>query len=79
VHTITVEAFCPIKILEFADLDTSRVEPAYRKVVAAIANGDFRAAQVRKLVGAGHRKLYRARLVFASFDIMTTFAPSCWK
>ena len=51
-----------MKILEFADLDTSRVKPAYRKVVAAIANGDFRAAQVRKLAGAGHAKLYRARL-----------------
>jgi hypothetical protein len=37
-----------MKILELADLDTSRVKPAYRKVVAAIANGDFRAAQVRK-------------------------------
>ena len=51
-----------MKILEFADLDTSRVKPAYRKVVAAIASGDFRAAQVRKLTGAGHGKLYRARL-----------------
>ena len=51
-----------MKILEFADLDTSRVKPAYRKVVAAIASGDFRAAQVRKLAGAGHGKLYRARL-----------------
>jgi hypothetical protein len=40
-----------MKILKFADLDTSRVKPAYRKVVAAIANGDFRAAQVRKLAG----------------------------
>jgi len=51
-----------MKILEFADLDTSRVKAAYRKMVAAIANGDFRAAQVRKLAGAGHGKLYRARL-----------------
>ena len=51
-----------MKILEFADLDTSRVKPAYRKVAAAIASGDFRAAQVRKLTGAGHGKLYRARL-----------------
>ena len=56
------EACCPMKILEFADLDTSRVKAAYRKVVTAIANGDFRAAQVRKLAGAGHGKLYRARL-----------------
>ena len=31
-------------------------------MVAAIANGDFRAAQVSKLAGAGHGKLYRARL-----------------
>ena len=51
-----------MKILEFAELETSRVKPAYRKVVAAIASGDFRAAQVRKLAGAGHGKLYRARL-----------------
>jgi len=51
-----------MKILEFADLDTSRVKSAYRKVVAAIAAGDFRAAQVRKLTGAGHGGLYRARL-----------------
>jgi len=34
-----------MKILEFADLDTSRVKPAYRKAVAAIASGDFRTAQ----------------------------------
>ena len=51
-----------MKILEFADLDTSRVKPAYRKAVAAIAAGDFRAAQVRKLTGAAHGALYRARL-----------------
>ena len=51
-----------MKILEFADLDTSRVKAAYRKVVAAIASGDFRAAQVRKLTGVGHGKFYRARL-----------------
>jgi AAA domain/Ankyrin repeats (3 copies) len=51
-----------MKILEFTGLDTSRVKPAYHKVVAAIANGDFRAAQVRKLTGTGYGKLYRARL-----------------
>jgi hypothetical protein len=51
-----------MKILEFAELDTSKVKPAYRKVASAIASGDFRAAQVRKLAGAGHGKLYRARL-----------------
>jgi hypothetical protein len=52
----------PMKILEFASLDTSRVKSAYIKVVAAIASGDFRAAQVKKLSGAGHDKLYRAKL-----------------
>src|SRR5260370_8218705 len=52
----------PMKILEFASLDTSRVKSAYSKVVAAIASGDFRAAQVKKLSGAGHDKLYRAKL-----------------
>lgn len=51
-----------MKILEFADLDISRVKSAYRKVVSAIANGEFRAAQVRKLTGVGNRRLYRARL-----------------
>ena len=51
-----------MKILEFADLDTSRVKAAYGKAAAAIGNGDFRAAQVRKLTGARMGKLYRARL-----------------
>ena len=51
-----------MKILEIADLDTSRVKRAYQKVVAAIANHDFGSAQVRKLTGAGHGHLYRARL-----------------
>jgi hypothetical protein len=51
-----------MKILEFTDLDTSRVKAAYRKAVTAIATGDFRAAQVRKLTGAGIGKFYRARL-----------------
>ncbi|HWG06161.1 MAG TPA: UvrD-helicase domain-containing protein, partial [Beijerinckiaceae bacterium] len=56
------EEYGPMKILEIAGLDTSRMTTAYRKVAAAIANGDFRAAQVRKLSGAGHGKLYRAKL-----------------
>lgn len=51
-----------MKILELASLDISRVKAAYLKVAAAIASGDFRAAQVRKLAGAGHSKLYRAKL-----------------
>ena len=43
-----------MRILEYADLDTARVEAAYRKVRDAIARRDFRAAQVRKLSGTGH-------------------------
>lgn len=51
-----------MKILEFADLDISKVKTAYRKVAKAIASGDFRGAQVKKLANAGHGKLYRAKL-----------------
>ena len=57
-----VRVSLPMKILEFASLDTSRVKTAYSKIVAAISRGDFRAAQVKKLSGAGHGKLYRAKL-----------------
>jgi len=52
----------PMKILEYIGLDTSRVAGAYRKVKEAIARGDFRAAQVKKLVHPGHGKFYRAKL-----------------
>lgn len=51
-----------MKILEYTGLDTSRVEAGYRKVVAAIARHDFRAAQVKKLANLSHGKFYRARL-----------------
>jgi len=51
-----------MKILEYTGLDTSRVASAYRKVKEAIARGDFRAAQVKKLVHPGHGKFYRAKL-----------------
>ena len=51
-----------MRILEYGDLDVTRVEAAYRKVCDAIARRDFRAAQVKKLGGAGHARLYRARL-----------------
>lgn len=51
-----------MRILEYVGLDTSHVEKAYRKVVAAIAAGDFRAAQVKKLANVVHGKFYRARL-----------------
>lgn len=51
-----------MKILEYIDLDTSRVQAAYRKVADAVARDDFRAAQVKKLVNLSHGKFYRARL-----------------
>jgi hypothetical protein len=51
-----------MKILEYTGLDTSRVQAGYRKVTDAIARGDFRAAQVKKLAGLTHGRFYRARL-----------------
>ncbi|MFZ4539089.1 ankyrin repeat domain-containing protein [Propionivibrio sp.] len=51
-----------MKILEYTGLDTSRVKVSYRKVVAAIARLDFRAAQVKKLANLSHGKFYRAKL-----------------
>ena len=51
-----------MRILEYVGLDTSRFTNAYRKVTQAIAAGDFRAAQVKKLANLGHGKFYRARL-----------------
>lgn len=51
-----------MRILEYTGLDTSRVKASYRKVSEAIARGDFRAAQVKKLVNLSHGKYYRAKL-----------------
>ena len=51
-----------MKILEYIGLDTSRVTETYRRVTGAIARGDFRAAQVKKLANLGHGRFYRARL-----------------
>lgn len=51
-----------MRILEYTGLDTSRVAASYRKVAQAIGAGDFRAAQVKKLVHHGHGTFYRARL-----------------
>ena len=51
-----------MKILEYIDLDTSRVNASYRKVADAIARHDFRAAQVKKLANLSHGKFYRAKL-----------------
>jgi hypothetical protein len=51
-----------MRILEYIGLDTRKVSKAYQKVTQAIAAGDFRAAQVKKLANLGHGKFYRARL-----------------
>jgi hypothetical protein len=51
-----------MRILEYIDLDTSRVKASYLKVTGAISRGDFRAAQVKKLVNLSHGKYYRAKL-----------------
>ena len=51
-----------MRILEYIGLDTSKVKASYRKVTDAIARGDFRAAQVKKLANLSHGKYYRAKL-----------------
>jgi Viral (Superfamily 1) RNA helicase/Ankyrin repeat len=51
-----------LKILEYIGLDVAPVKAGYRKVAEAIARGDFRAAQVKKLANLGHGKFYRAKL-----------------
>ncbi len=51
-----------MRILEYDALHTQRVSKTYRKVVDAIAKGDFAAAQVKKLSNLSHGKFYRARL-----------------
>ena len=60
-----------MRILEYAGLDASAFEAPYRKVVAHLARDDFRAAQVKKLVGVEHGKYYRARLDEAARLIFT--------
>ena len=49
-----------MKILEYTGLDTTAIAKHYRKVTDAIAVGDFRAAQVKKLSSHGIGKFYRA-------------------
>jgi len=50
-----------MRILEYAGLDTRRVQAQYKKVAAAIARDDFRSAEVKK-IGGGGQPYYRARL-----------------
>ncbi|WP_297459816.1 UvrD-helicase domain-containing protein [Ferrovum sp.] len=51
-----------MKILEYIGFDTSRVKDSYHKIKETIAQGDFRAAQVKKLTNLTHGKFYRAKL-----------------
>jgi hypothetical protein len=51
-----------MKILEYVGLDVSPIDTAYAKATAAIARGDFRSAQVKKLANLTHGKFYRAKL-----------------
>jgi hypothetical protein len=52
----------PMRLLEYADLDTRGLAQPYARVTAALAAGDFRAAQVKKLAAATRLPLYRAKL-----------------
>jgi hypothetical protein len=60
-----------MKVLEYAELDTSRVRTQYRRVRDAIERDDFRQAEVKKLAGAGRRPLYRAKLDDANRVLFT--------
>jgi hypothetical protein len=51
-----------MRILEYSNLDTTSVTLQYRAATDAIARGDFRAAEVKKLDSLSHGKFYRARL-----------------
>ena len=60
-----------MKVIEYTDLDTSRVKRQYEKVKGFLANDDFYSAEVKKLVD---HDLYRAKLDDANrllFKIMT--------
>ena len=51
-----------MRILEYSNLDTAGVTLQYRAARDAIARGDFRAAEVKKLDSLTQGKFYRARL-----------------
>jgi hypothetical protein len=51
-----------MRVLQYSGLDTSKVQTAYRRIVTAVERNDFRAADVKKLVGPNHGKFYRAKL-----------------
>ena len=51
-----------LRILTYTGFSAHGVERPYAKVAEALAQGDFRAAQVKKLQHVTYGKLYRARL-----------------
>ncbi len=52
-----------MRVLEYSDLDTSRVRPQYEKVKRQLEADDLRSADLRKLAQGG---LYRAKLDYAN-------------
>ncbi len=63
-----------MRILEYSDLDISKVERQYRKLIGFLEKDDFHSAQVKKLSDNGSGGLYRAKLDDANrliFKIMT--------
>ena len=60
-----------MRILEYSGLDTSRVSTQYRDACEAIARGDFRSAEVKKLANLAHGKFYRAKLDYANRLLFT--------
>ncbi|HTX24719.1 MAG TPA: ankyrin repeat domain-containing protein [Steroidobacteraceae bacterium] len=69
-----------MKILEYIGLDPSRVAEPYRRATEAIAHGDFRAADVKKLANLHHGKFYRAKLGHADrllFTFVRRGAETC--
>ncbi len=48
-----------MKLLQYTELDTSGLEPAFERVAALLQAGDFAGAEVKKLTG---RPFYRAKL-----------------
>ena len=61
-----------MKVLEYANLDVSRVRAAYAKVVEALERDDFQSAGVKKLTSASHGKYFRAELDHTNRALFTT-------
>ncbi len=70
------------EILFYNELDYKSVEKSFDKVLQQLSNGDFKSADVRKMINTGY---YRARLdikdrllfTFASYQQKNTCC--CWR